>query len=63
MFQSVSVKLVSKVPRLVLRSSSFPAFCKDLLSGGTRTRTEDTMIFAHVAHVFRCLLRFQKPLI
>jgi hypothetical protein len=29
-------------------SSTFSAFCRDLVSGGTRIRTGDTMIFGHI---------------
>ena len=39
--------------------------CKSLQnkSGGTRTRTGDTMIFSHVRYIAGSFLRFQNPLI
>ena len=56
----------SKAPRLSFGGSNLlilPIFCKYFRSGGTRTRTGDTMIFSHVRRVSGCSRRFQKPLI
>jgi hypothetical protein len=47
----VSVKLVSKSPKSVARSLIIMLFCRTFLSGGTRIRTGDTMIFSRRHYV------------
>ena len=48
--EPVSVKLMSKGPDERPGLSHFPLICRNYRSGGTRTRTGDTMIFSHVLY-------------
>jgi hypothetical protein len=44
------VKLSSTSPRRLPEHMVFLRFCRTLMSGGTRIRTGDTMIFSHVLY-------------
>src|SRR5215213_6587445 len=46
--------LVSNKPDLAAGLCIFPMFCRYFRSGGTRTRTGDTMVFSHVLYLPSC---------